>query len=221
VQVHFEVRRAEERFGEVDGVVDDADQRERVAVADPVLGECCAVAAGDAVAADPADFEVRGGDYENVALPFARRETLPGMWRVGAGMWPSVHPDSALRSLPGDVGVPGDDLLRGGVDFLPDAEVGRAARAVVGRVRLALMFRQRQQGGVPGISAHAGFGGDGQAQVVADFGAGDALRLVFVEARGPLASEVKLGEGRGGSQAGDSEQSHRCILYRHGAPVAQ
>jgi len=51
--------------------------------------------------------------------------------------------------------VPGDDLLRGGVHFLPQAQIwrGRAGRSRMGV--LALMLGQRQKIRVPNVAALA------------------------------------------------------------------
>jgi hypothetical protein len=53
------------------------------------------------------------------------------------------------------MGSPSDELLRLGIDLFPDAQVRGTARAIVGRVRLALMFRQFEDGGAPTIGPEA------------------------------------------------------------------
>src|SRR3954465_13708103 len=93
----------------------------------------------------------------------------------------SIHIDRSLRRLPGTVRVPGDDLLRECVDFLPDPYIERPARTVIGRMRFALMLRQREDLRVPAFSAHAGRRSDRKAQVIADLGSWNALRLILMK----------------------------------------
>src|ERR1700691_6413041 len=62
---------ADERLGEVDGILHDGNDGEEIAVANVVFGEGGFVAAREAVAAEPAFFQMGGGDFELVALPFA------------------------------------------------------------------------------------------------------------------------------------------------------
>ena len=83
--------------------------------------------------------------------------------------------------------VPRDDLLRGCIYFLPNPHVERSARPVVGWMRLALMLGQRENFRVPGGGSHARRVGDREPEVVADFGAGNAFRLVLVEHGIPFA----------------------------------
>src|SRR5437016_6329957 len=95
--------------------------------------------------------------------------------------------------------VPRDGLLSGGVDFLPNARVRRAAHAVIGGVRLALVLGQRQQGSVPAIRAHTSGVGQRDSEVIADIWSGDAFGLIFVESGVPLTGQIDLGrrgEGR-------------------------
>ena len=63
-------------------------------------------------------------------------------------------------------------------------------------MRLGLMLAQRQNRGVPAVGLQAAGVVERQPGVVAELGTRNAVRLVFVIERGPLASEVPLGEGR-------------------------
>src|ERR1035438_8507683 len=99
-------------------------------------------------------------------------------------------------------GMEGGDLARDGIDFFPDAQVGRATPDVVRRVRTALPLRQRHQRSTPGIAPHASRFVDWDAEIVSEFRAGYALGLVFVKARGPFAGEIYLGEGGNDEQVG-------------------
>ena len=83
--------------------------------------------------------------------------------------------------------MPRDDLLRRRIDFLPDPHIERPARSVVGRMRLALMLRQRENIGVPRGGAQASRVGNGKPQIVADFGTRNAFRLILVKHVVPLA----------------------------------
>ena len=74
-----------------------------------------------------------------------------------------------------------DDLLGLGVALLPDAQLQRSAQDVGRRVRAALVLGHREPRRVPGFRERAGVVVDRQPQVVAERGAGNALRLVLVE----------------------------------------
>ena len=62
-------------------------------------------------------------------------------------------------------------------------------------MRAALVFRQFEKRSVPAIGAEAGGGVNRDAEVVADFRTGDALRLIFVKARRPFSGGIALGKG--------------------------
>ena len=157
-----EVGGSNERLRQIHGIVDHRGQGKIVAVADPVFDQLRLVATRYAVAANPAVLQVRGCDDQDVALPLAGRESLPSVWGVRGRMRSTIHIDRALWSLPRNVGVPGDQLLRRGIDFLPDPQICGAAWTIIGRVGLALMFRQGEQGGVPRVGAKSCRVGDGE-----------------------------------------------------------
>ena len=193
VRIENEVGGADERFGEVHGIVDHDDPRQIVAVTHQVFGDARTVAAGNAIPANPSHLEMSGRDGQHIAFPPAGREPLPRMRRVLGWMRTAVHPDRALRRLPRNVRVVGNQLLRRRIDLLPDSEVGRAAGRVVRRMRFALVFRQRENGRVPAVSVQPRRLVDGDSEIVPDLGAGNALRLIFVKTRRPLAGEIEAG----------------------------
>ncbi len=80
-----------------------------------------------------------------------------------------------------------DQLLGLPVHFLPDAKVGGSAPCIVGRMGLALMFRQREQRCIPCVGSQPRRVVDRQTEVIADLRTGDSLRLIFVKPRRPFA----------------------------------
>jgi hypothetical protein len=130
--------------------------------------------------------------HQHVVVPLAGRKALPGVGGELGRMRTAVHPHLALLLLPLDVGDEPDHLLRRVVVDRRDAQVADAAEAVGGGVRLALMFGQRQQRGVPRLRAQTLGIRDRQPAVVADFRSGDAFDLVFVKDRRPDAREIDL-----------------------------
>ena len=85
MRIERPVRRAYKRFSEIHRIVDDRDERERLAVPDEVFGEHRLIAARDAVAPNPSHLQVRRRDGEHVALPLARRKPLPRVRGVSGG----------------------------------------------------------------------------------------------------------------------------------------
>src|ERR1019366_7750371 len=90
------LRSANERLFEVDRIVDNGDQRQKVAMPDEVLDHSGFGAAGDTVPLNDTAFHMRGGDGELVAVHHASGETVPRMLGVFGGMRPAVHPDDAI-----------------------------------------------------------------------------------------------------------------------------
>ena len=143
VDVEDEVVGLDEGFGQVDGVGDDADVGEAVAVADEVFGERGHVAFGEAVAAEPAHLDVGRRDGEDVAFPFSGGETHPGVGGVVGRVGTAIHPDGAGLLVGADVHLDGDDLLGVGVLVFPEAEGHGAAVDVGDDVDAALLFLER------------------------------------------------------------------------------
>ena len=118
----------------------------------------------------------------------ARREAAPRVRRVLGRMRAAVHIDRSVRRAQ-PLGLERDDLPRRGIDFLPDAQVRRAALDVGGRVRPALPFGQRLDRRVPDLGAANRFARQRDADVLAE------MRVVDVVLRqhdGPFAGEVHL-----------------------------
>ena len=67
-------------------------------------------------------------------------------------------------------------------------------------MRLGLMLAERQNRGVPAVGLQAAGVVERKAGVVAELGTGNAVRLILVIERGPLAGHVPLGKGRTGGQ---------------------
>ena len=112
--------------------------------------------------------------------------------------------------------MPGDDLLRRRVHFLRETQIRGPTWTVVGGMRFALMLGQSQDFGIPDVAAHASRGIDGKAEVVANFGTGDALGLILVKLGIPFAGQVDLREcgqtRQGGHQQKTIEVLH-CALH--------
>ena len=72
----------------------------------------------------------------------------------------------------------GDDLLRVFINLLGYAKIGRTSRRVVGRMRLALMFRQCQQRSIPTVASQSRRIVDRQAKVVPDLRTRETLGSV-------------------------------------------
>src|SRR5881397_1750680 len=115
------------------------------------------------------------------------------------------------------MGVECDDLLRVFIDFLRDPEIGRSSWRVVGRMRFALMLGERQQRRIPTVGSESRRIIDRQAEIISDFWAGYALRLILVKARRPFTRGIDLREGRNTESYDDkcgkepeSHQAHSC-----------
>ena len=91
-----EVSGAYERLFEVGGIVNHDGDGEVIAVAHDVRADGGVGAARDAVAANPAFFQMIGDDGQRVAFPFAGGETLPGVASVVGRVGAAVHPDGLL-----------------------------------------------------------------------------------------------------------------------------
>src|SRR5690606_532132 len=96
---------------------------------------------------------------------------------------------------PGEVlQAQGDQLFGVGVALFPDADVGEAV-GVVGGVHAALVFGQGDQRGAPALRAQAVGVVDGQAAVVAQLRAREAVRPVLGVSARPHARQILLGLG--------------------------
>ena len=77
--------RLDQRLGEIDGVFDDVDVRQQIAVSDEPLGHAGTIAQQHAVAADPPGLQMIGFDDEDRPFPAAERESLPRVRRKSGG----------------------------------------------------------------------------------------------------------------------------------------
>src|SRR5262245_10195404 len=95
--VQHPVRASNEWLFEINGVVDDADHGQQIAVTDEVLRHRRPVAVSDAIALNPTSLEMRAGDRQHVAFPNAGREAGPGVGGVRWRMGTAVQPDQPGR----------------------------------------------------------------------------------------------------------------------------
>lgn len=188
---------ADERLGEIDGILHGRDDGEEIAVADEIFGKRGLVAAREPVAAEPALFQIRGGDLELVAFPFPDGETVPGLGGVGRWLGPVVHIDRARRAVGKGFDVPGKHGIGERIKLRPDAQAAGSARGVVGRVRLALVLLLVPLFGGPAVGAEARGVVDGQAGVIADEGVGGVVGAGGLRVG---AGEIDLGAGRLGQE---------------------
>jgi hypothetical protein len=129
---------AEERLLEILRVLNEHVPGEVIAVSHEVLGHRSRIATCHAVATQPAFLQMRGGDLEVVANPFARRETHRRVLGELGRMRPAIHPECSLRA-PGEVlQVDRHELLSLGVDLVPHANV-REAIGVIRRMHATLI----------------------------------------------------------------------------------
>ena len=156
-------------------------------MADEVLGHGRVGAARDAVALDDPVLHVRRRDGQLIAVDAARRESVPGVLRVLGRVRPAVHPDDAIVTPEHTLERVRDQRLRHRIVDLVDPHVrAGTAHEVLRRVRFRHLLGQREDGRVPARGFLADGLVDRQARVVAELGAGSAMRLIFVHAGGPL-----------------------------------
>ncbi len=124
-------------------------------------------------------------------------------------MRPVVHPNGLLRVVGRKANVIRDQLLRGRVDFLPDAQRRRSAPAVVGAVRAALIFGNLDNRGAPALGAEKPGGVDRHAEVVAHVGARQAVALVFEQGERPIPGGIDLRESRAAQHRHRRKQQNR------------
>ena len=83
-------------------------------------------------------------------------------------------------------------------------------------VHLALVLAQRQARGVPAVGRQTRAVGQRQPGVVAQLGPGNAIRLILVIPRTPLADQAHLGpRGRGGGQHRPNGKARKARTLRH------
>ena len=157
-----------------------------------MLGHGGLVALGKPVAASPALLDVRGVDGQDVAFPLAGRKSHEGMHGVIGRMRTAIHPDGARLFVGADVILDGDYLLGIGVLFFPDPEMQRAMIDVRRNVHAALVFLQREARCVPALGEGPRGIVDGKTGEIAQIGPRNALVIILVMQRAPLAGELVL-----------------------------
>ena len=80
-------------LGEINRIRDHRHEGQAIRMTDEMLDDGGAVAPRNAVAANPAFFEVRRVDRQDVAFPLPGRKPHPRVWRRVRGMRASIHPD--------------------------------------------------------------------------------------------------------------------------------
>src|SRR5262245_40142341 len=191
VQIELVVGRADERFGQINGVVHNRDDGQKVAVTYPMLCDRCQVTTRYAVATDVPFLEMGDCNRQHVTFPLAGRKAAPTMERIRRGMRPSVQINRIVdRAEP--LRVERRDLPCKRILFLPDCQLRGPAPDVVGRMRTTLPFRQRLDRRVPTVGTESPRIADGKTEVVTELWARDPLRLIFMESWGPLARKINL-----------------------------
>ena len=159
----------------------------------PVLGERRLRAARHAIPAKVVLLQVRRGHREHVAFPHAGRESLERVRRVLRRARPAIEVDRPLVLVGADVGMEGDDPLRGGIVVSPDAQWRQPAKGIVGRVRTALiLLHHRDAVRIPGLGAQPAGLAERKPGVVTQFRTGNPLDRVLVVQGCPLPGEVHL-----------------------------
>src|SRR5688572_20359001 len=203
-----EVRAAHHGFGQIDGIINDDGPREVFTVPPEVLRQFSQIAARYAVSTDPSLLQMSRPNFQNLAYPFTGGEALPGMWSQFIRMRPSIHVDPAFRRLPHYVSAPGNQLPGYGIDLFPDLKVCGSARRIIRRVRLALMFRNGKNIGVPGIGHCSSGVVDGKSGVISKLRPGEPLGLIFVILRSPFSGKIDLCKRRNACHS-DPEQARQ------------
>ena len=215
-RIEHEARASDERFVEIDRVVEDHRDRQRVVVPDVGLGHRGLVARLHAVAPDHVVGHVRGVGHEHVPLPLAGGEPAGRVGRVLRRVQPAVHPDRVGRTVDRAAESPRDDPAGNRIEVGDDPQVLRSHHHVLRGVQDALPLGHRLQRHLVGVGAGAAFVVQRDAGVIADVGSGRALDPVFVDPVGPRAREIDLRERRRRAQAEhDRRRGGRQPLFRH------
>ena len=129
-------------LGEINRIRYHRHEGQAIRMTDEMLDDGGAVAPRNAVAANPAFFEVRRVDRQNVAVPFAGREAHRRVQCVVRRVRTAIHPDRSLGA-PGEVmNVDRDELLRVAIALFRDPKAGETW-SVIGWVNAALVLGKR------------------------------------------------------------------------------
>src|SRR5687768_3957054 len=109
------------------------------------------------------------------------------MTGVRPRMRAAIHPDGPGLLVCAAVHLDGLQVLRLRMLLFPDAQVERSAEDIRRHVDAALLFRERDARGVPAVGVLARGVVDGQAEIVAELRARNALGLILVIAGLPDA----------------------------------
>src|SRR5439155_17716612 len=93
VGVQEEFLALDQGFGEIYGIIRDADMGQHIPAPDEMLDEGHLIAGRGVCTPVPALFDMRRGHRQHVAFPDSGRESHPRVWRVFGRVRASVHPD--------------------------------------------------------------------------------------------------------------------------------
>src|SRR5262249_21123799 len=129
--------------------------RQPIAVAGPMLGQSCLLAARDSLASHVICLQMCGCDRQHVFFPHSCGKAFPRVRRVFAGMRSGVHPDRAFAVVSGEMHLESDEALCRRFQLLPDPNVSKTAKSVVGCMRPALIFEyDRDSISFPAVGPH-------------------------------------------------------------------
>ena len=176
-----------------DGADDRRRDRQVVAMTHPVIGKCGEFATCEPVATQVILLQMRRVDIQHVAIPFAERETRERMRVQRPGSLTSVEPDRAFHLLEIHPEMNPNDLLCNRIANVFDAHVRQSAHHVIAAMWAALILRDdRNPIGDVAVAAQTSSLIDWYSRVIADFRSRNALGIVFVIKRCPVAGEIHL-----------------------------
>src|SRR5215471_17510315 len=157
-EIQFPILRSDERLAEINGIINDYQIDQVIAMTDELFPHGRPIARRHAVPHDPSHLDMRRGHDQSVRLPFAGRKTCPCVRRTFRWMRTSVHPYRPRPSVRAMYGVRNDLSCIRIVD-LSNADIpGLATHGVGHRVRNALPLMRRKYGFIPAFGlVPAGF----------------------------------------------------------------
>ncbi len=199
--VEEKIIRPNQRRGQVNRIVQDGHVGHDISVPQKMLGHGGLIAFRKPVAASPALLDVRGVDGQNIAFPLAGGKSHEGMRRIVGRMRAAIHPDGARLLVGADVILDRNHLLGKRILFFPDPEMQRTMIDVWRDVYAALVFLQREARCVPGLCESARGVVNWKPSEIAQIGPRNALVIIFVMQRAPLARQLVLPPQRGESRS--------------------
>ena len=176
------------RLVHVDGIVDDGDHVQEIAMSRDELGHRVHVARLRSATLEVAILQVRRRDLQRVPDPLSGRKARPAVWRPCRWVRTAVHEDRTVQR-PHELDVIRPDVARQRILFLEDARPAKPAPLMWGRVRPALVFRRSPDRFRRGIGPQTPGLVEGDARIVAERRLGRGVVLVVLEA--PFAGDVR------------------------------